>query len=319
MSPYGKNNLKEQRTLISALISFLLAYFTYTKLPNPHECISYLEQPITIISDSIHWYCQQVIVMNIFLIVLILTGIGFLVYWSVFDRIKNKYNFVLTSKKEKIKTKWEIVITIVIAGIGISSMYIGIDTLLLEPPIQQYHNYKENIELLDGERGQLELKFYAPNGIMQTYGIHTEIFVTIPEKVNNTTTIQMKFPKAGIMIDSNGMIPTVGEIISLNYSESNSIASTYTFKDLSLVYQYPGQYDAILKINKTNEPSKNFESVIAVADWNKDYLDRRSNYQTQGFGWIVFGISIIMTATIFTNLVDLRYKYFELKRKEFYE
>ncbi len=312
-----RKKIRENHTLAVAIVSFIIATFFKMKPLNldPHDCNYYLEQPIRIISGSIHWYCQQVIAVNVIFVLILITGIIFLFYWLLIGRIKNLQFFSLTTKNEKAQTKWKMIVLAVILGAGLTPMYLGINTLLLEPPVQHTHNYIGKIRLPDGEVGRLDLKFNSLNGIMPSRGIHVDMFVTLPEKISNATTIEIELPKAGIMLDNNGGIPTVGEIISLNYSQSDSMSSVYIFKDLSLMYDYPGQYDAILTINKTKQLTSTFESIISVRDWN-EYIAQKENYQTQSLGWIVFGISIITIATIFTEFVDLRYKHLELKEKE---
>lgn len=233
-------------------------------------------------------------------------------------RISNPHLILSTAKREKRKLKSKMIVTVTIAIFGVFFVIIGITAFFIEPYRIHYSDHNEDLVFQNGNTGDLRLEFNALNGLMQFRGIDAKAKVIFSEKVNNTSTVEIEFPEGGVIAGEKSGVLKHSKIIKLDYLESDSKSSTYS-KEVYLQYDNPGKYDAIIIIRNSDVNfTDTIKSVVTIGSWS-EYIALQTNYQTQGLAWLVFGISLITVAPILNTIVDLYYKYFELKRKEFYE
>lgn len=212
--------------------------------------------------------------------------------------------------------KRKIIITIVLIVSGLIIVAIGSVNFYKDPFIQKNFEYHGTFN--EDSDYTLDINFNSLNGLMPYRGIDPRIIVTLPETKENTTSIQVFFPKGGIMNKDQG-IPREGNPIQLKYEKTESQKSVY-METSYLIYYSEGDYDAEVKITLESGQiiDKKFERVIHIGSW-ENYIAQIKQNNAEGLAWVVAGIAMITTASTFTKLLDWAYKYDVLKKKAFYE
>jgi hypothetical protein len=197
---------------------------------------------------------------------------------------------------------------------------LGSTKYLSQPNLNYDSDFSSLLLLPDGNHGHMEIKFQSKNGLMPYDGISAITTIDIPEKDSNTTRFDLRFFNARILNPTD--IPYHAEEwkpIIFTYNGTKSGISTYSAKPY-LVYYQPGQYTANLIIYDKNGTSafQDFGTVIEIGSWDS-YTAKQNEINSNGLGWMVGGLALISTASVWTKLVDLFYEWQILRRKRFYE
>ena len=243
----------------------------------------------------------------------------------VFDAIKHRLTSKkgpppeMTSRDKHIITKWKILFTIMVVLGGTTTMALGSITYLSHPVLNYDSEYPSLLVLPNGKHGHIDMKFQSLNGLMPYNDITANIDAKIPEDKNNTTKLILRFDNARVL--NTGDIPhqaEAGKSVTFTYNGTISGISTYSAKPY-LVYYQPGQYLADIFVDDENSSSyQQFGTVIEIGSWDS-YNAKQNEINSKGLGWMVGGLALISTATVWTKLADLFYEVRVLKRKRFYE
>ena len=225
----------------------------------------------------------------------------------------------MTLRDRHIITKGKIVFIMMVIFGGTIIMALGSITYLSHPILNYDSEYPSVLLLQNGKHGHMDIKFQSLNGLMPYNGITANVDIKIPEVENNTTKLMLRFDNARMMNPTD--IPhqaEAGKSVIFTYNGTISGISTYSAKPY-LVYYQPGQYAADIFVDDKNGTAyQNFGTVIEIGSWDS-YNVKQNEINSKGLGWMVGGLALISTASVWTKLSDLFYEVRVLKRKRFYE
>lgn len=201
-------------------------------------------------------------------------------------------------------------------GFGLGFVILGATDYQTRPEIR-YNEYFPAIVNENNKTYDVDVRFYAPDGIMENKPIYATLVMRVPYD-DNSTTAEVSFPNARLRDTSYIEDPKVDRIASFHFKENKNGISTYESIPL-LIYNNDGSYEMNLKIKDGNYSiSKEYSDILQV-DSLDDYKSEKRENESKGLTWIVIGIALISVAPTFITVVDFFSEYYVLKKNEMYE
>lgn len=221
----------------------------------------------------------------------------------------------------------KIIVIFILLGIGGGFVSTGWLKFVEDPVIEIEQKRKATIPFSIGQQGDFEIILHSDNGIVPYNKIKTNIKIIFPEFKNNTSNVEIRYPKAMIQLSEQDENPKVEKPTGLSFASNDTKRFSTYVGDPILIYPYEGKFDVILIITNDNTKSVEkslgtientrqftYEALIDVKSLDYYHSLKREN-NSLGMALMVVGLSFIMVISVPIKLIDLYVRLSKTKKK----